>query len=177
MGLFRKIITYPIEIIIFLLALSSCQQVQTAQKEVKAPSTVVKYDNPASSILRGFELPADKKLFITSGLVSLPNDTTAAERTLERYGDTYTQSLGCLKRIEELLIEAGLSMSDVVFLRVYIAPDPQSNDQHDFQGWFNAYGEYFNNEKNPTKGARSTIGVAALARPYLLVEVEAVAVY
>jgi len=146
----------------------------TAKKET---SEVVRYDNPSSSILRGFELPADKKLFVTSGLVSLPNDTTKAERTLERYGDTYTQSKGCLKRINDLLSEAGLAMSDVIFLRVYVAPDPNKEDQHDFPGWFEAYGEYFNNDNNPNKVARSTLGVATLARPYLLVEVEAVAVY
>ena len=160
----------------FILILVGCQPAPTTNAPIEQ-SELKKYDNAASSILRGFELPADKKLFITSGLVSLPNDTTKAEQTLERYGDTYTQSLGCLKRIEELLIEAGLSMSDVVFLRVYVAPDPNKENQHDFTGWFDAYGEYFNNNQNPVKVARSTIGVAALARPYLLVEVEAVAVY
>ncbi len=154
-----------------------CQNQPQKTSPVEKNSEVVIYDNPSSSIIRGFELPADKKLFITSGLVSLANDTSKAERTLERYGDTYTQSLGCLKRIEELLSEAGLSMSDVVFLRVYVAPDSNKEDQHDFPGWFDAYAEYFNNDDNPTKVARSTIGVAALARPYLLVEVEAVAVY
>lgn len=161
---------------IVLSLLIGCQNPQVNFPE-KEKSEVVIYDNPASSIIRGFELPADKKLFVTSGLVSLANDTTKAERSLERYGDTYTQSIGCLKRINELLSEAGLSMSDVVFLRVYVAPDPNKDDQHDFPGWFNAYAEYFNNDENPTKVARSTIGVAALARPYLLVEVEAVAVY
>ena len=162
-------------LVIASILITGCQQNQS-KSEVQTSSEVVKYDNPASSILRGFELPADRKLFVSSGLVSLPNDTTQAERTLERYGDTYTQSIGCLRRIEGLLDEAGLAMSDVVFLRVYVAPDP-NKDGHDFQGWFDAYGEYFNNDNNPNKVARSTIGVAALARPYLLVEVEAVAVY
>ncbi|MEQ9423436.1 MAG: RidA family protein [Cyclobacteriaceae bacterium] len=161
--------------LLLLSLLLACQpKDQTLSIE---PQEVVLYDNPSSSILRGFELPADKKLFITSGLVSLANDTTREEKTLERYGDTYTQSIGCLKRIEGLLKEAGLKMSDVVFLRVYVAPDPNNEDQHDFQGWFDAYGKFFNNDQNPSKVARSTIGVAALARPYLLVEVEAVAVY
>lgn len=38
-----------------------------------------------------------------------------------------------------------------------------------------SYGEYFNNEENPNKVARSTIAVYALANSDLLIEVEAVA--
>ena len=99
------------------------------------------------------------------------------EKSLARYGDTYTQSKGVLSKIEGILKEAGLGLKDVVYLGVFIAPDPNKNNEIDFDAWFNAYGEFFNNEQNPVKVARTTLGVAALARPYLLIEVEAIAVY
>lgn len=60
---------------------------------------------------------------------------------------------------------------------VFIAPNPEAEGKIEFDEWFRAYGEYFNNEENPTKVGRSTLGMAALARPYLLVEVEVIAVY
>jgi len=104
-------------------------------------------------------------------------DTAAQLGDPKRYGDTYTQSIGALKRIEESLKEAGLAMKDVIKLNVYIAPDPAKDNQIDFDAWFKAYGEFFNNEENPNKVARSTLGVASLVRPGMLVEVEAVAAY
>ena len=31
-------------------------------------------------------------------------------------------------------------------MKVYVAPDPENDGKPDFQAWFKAYGEYFNNE-------------------------------
>ena len=56
-----------------------------------------------------------------------------------------------LKRIEEYLAEDGLSLKDVVAMKVYVAPDPLNDNKPDFDGWFKAYGEFFNNESNPNK--------------------------
>ncbi|HKB89806.1 MAG TPA: hypothetical protein VKC60_04720 [Opitutaceae bacterium] len=68
-------------------------------------------------------------------------------------------------------------MKDVIFLRVFVAPDPAKGGKQDYQGWFKAYGEFFNNEKNPVKTARSTVGVQSLVSPDWFLEVEAVALY
>ncbi len=156
----------------FLFALSfifliSCQ----------ASQQVVRHGgNSNSQILQGVEIPKGKKLFFTSGLVAPVLDSTS-NIIYERYGDTYTQSVNTLQRIEEVLKNAGLKMQDVIFLRIYIAPDPSKDNTIDFEAWFKAYNVYFNNAQNPNKVARTTLGVAALARPALLVEIEAVAVY
>jgi enamine deaminase RidA (YjgF/YER057c/UK114 family) len=95
----------------------------------------------------------------------------------ERYGDTYAQGVSCLKRIAEVLSTQGLSLKDVVYLRVYGTPDSDKGGKPDFAGWFKAYGEFFNTKENPVKTARSTVGVAALVNPDWLIEIEAVAVY
>ena len=57
-------------------------------------------------------------------------------------------------------------------MKVYVAPDPENDDKPDFQAWFKAYGEYFNNESNPNKVARSTIGAYQLNDPNKFIEIE-----
>ena len=157
-----------------VLVFSQCQT-PTNKEEAKF---IKRYDRTDASILKGVEVSAANHYFFSSGMVGPVRDTTAELGDPKRYGDTYTQSIGALKRIEESLKEAGLSMKDVIKLNVYIAPDHATNDgEIDFSAWFKAYGEFFNNEQNPNKVARTTLGVAALARKGLLVEVEAIAVY
>lgn len=154
-------------ILIFVaFAVFSCQKVEEA-KEIR------RIDRPESSILKGVFIPDGKDIFYTSGLVSEVLNSNASSGDMSKYGDTYQQSIGTLKKIKETLEAEGYSMKDIFFLRVYLAPDETGEIQ--WNAWFNAYGEYFNNDENPNKVARSTIGVYKLARPELLVEVEAVA--
>lgn len=155
-----------IAILFTVLILFSCQQ-KNENTEIK------RIDRPESSILKGVFIPEGKDVFYTSGLVSEVLNPDAGAGDMSKYGDTYQQSIGTLKRIKETIEAEGYSMKDVFFLRVYLAPD--ESGEIDWDAWFKAYGEFFNNEDNPNKVARSTIGVYKLARPELLVEVEAVA--
>ena len=104
-------------------------------------------------------------------------DPKAAEGTRERWGDTKTQARSILKTLEAQLAQKGLTLKQVVYMRVYIAPDKFKGGQHDFQGWFEAYGESFGTATNPTKVARSTVGVGQLVSPDWLIEIEAFAVF
>ena len=137
----------------------------------------VRFDVPGSSILKGVKLPSGSKLYISSGIVSLPKDKSKPLGHPEHYGNTYEQSVGTLKRIEGYLKEEGLGLKDVISMKVFIAPDPLKGDKPDFEAWFEAYGVLFNNENNPNKVARTTLGVHSLAREGLLIEIEVVAVY
>jgi len=141
------------------------------------PPTAISLPGDAKSpIAAGVALPADRALFWTSGTV--PTQLNKEGKTVyERYGDTYTQGVSCLKNIELVLVAQGLTLKDVVYLRVYVAPDAAKEGKADFAGWFKAYGEFFNNEKNPAKTARSTVGVAGLVSPDWLIEIEAFAAY
>ncbi len=141
-----------------------------------APASVVFTGEATSSIASGVVIPAGRATFSTSGTVPsmIKKDGTTA---YERYGDTYLQGVSCLKNIEKVLATQGLTLHDVVYLRVYVAPDAAKSGRPDFPAWFKAYGEFFNTAANPVKTARSTIGVGTLVNPDLLVEVEAVAVY
>jgi enamine deaminase RidA (YjgF/YER057c/UK114 family) len=122
-------------------------------------------------------VPANRAWFITSGTVAPMADSTAPAGSRARFGDTKTQGVGILRALQRQLAGEGLSLKDVVMLRVYVAPDPQKGGQPDFQGWFDAYADFFARADNPTRVTRSTVGVAALVRPDYLIEIEAVAVY
>ncbi|MFD2035689.1 RidA family protein [Belliella marina] len=145
--------------------------VEDSSKELE--SIITRFDRPEASILKGVHVPADKSYFYTSGLVADVVNPEAEAGTSERYGDTYQQSVSTLEKIKSALKEADFDLEDVFFLRVYLAPNEAG--EVDWQAWFKAYGEYFNNETNPNKVARSTIAVYALANPDLFIEIEAVA--
>lgn len=138
---------------------------------------VTRFDRPESSILKGVKVPAGADMYFASGIVANPKDASKPAGDPERFGNTYEQSVNALKRIEEYLGEEGLSLKDVVAMKVYVAPDPLNDNKPDFDGWFKAYAEFFNNETNPNKVARSTIGVYTLVNPDMLIEVEVRAVY
>src|ERR687897_138756 len=97
-------------------------------------------------------------------------DKDAPATDIARYGDTRTQARGVLKAIESQLAAQGLTMADVVYLRCYLVADP-AKGALDVDGWNAAYREFFGTAANPTKPARSTLGVAALVLPLWLVEI------
>lgn len=141
-----------------------------------APAEVTFSGDPKSAIASGVGVPAGRAYYWTSGTVPAVINRNGAT-VYERYGDTYAQGVSCLKRIADVLSTQGLSLKDVVYLRVYVTPDAAKGGKPDFAGWFKAYGEFFNTKDNPVKTARSTVGVAALVNPDWLIEIEAVAVY
>ncbi len=129
-----------------------------------------------STIASGVVLPAGRAVVWTSGTVPPVFNERAQPGTRERYGDTKIQAGGVLRRIEEQLDALGLSLADVVYLRAYLVPDPTTGEI-DVRGWNEAYAEMFGTAANPTRPARSTIGVAALVNRDWLIEVEAFAAY
>jgi enamine deaminase RidA (YjgF/YER057c/UK114 family) len=158
------------------LLLSALVLLLPASLAASPPRNVALPADARSPIAAGVALPAGRALFWTSGNVPAPLNKDG--RTVyERYGDTYAQGVSALRNIGRVLVEQGLSMKDVVYLRVYLAPDAAKEGKPDFAGWAKAYGDFFNNEKNPVKTARSTVGVAALVNPDWLIEIEACAVY
>lgn len=149
----------------------------SAQTSTAVESEKVIYrGNPASAISSSVTIPAGKKYFYSSGTLGPVIDSTASAGSRERYGDTKTQALGILEKFKNDLLKEGLGLGNVIFMRVYVAPDIKTGKM-DFQGWFDAYSQYFGTPENPVKPARSTIGVAQLVNPDRFIEIEIVAVY
>jgi enamine deaminase RidA (YjgF/YER057c/UK114 family) len=105
----------------------------------------------------------------------LPTPITPADReksTPAVYGNTQAQSESTFAKIEGLLKEQGLTMGNVVMMRVYMAADPAMGNKLDFAGMNAAYAKYFGTPAQPNKPARSTFQVAALVAAGALVEIE-----
>ena len=112
-------------------------------------------------------------VFYMSG--QLPTPITPADRakgTPAVYGNTQAQAESTFTKIQNLLKEQGLSMGDVVMMRVYMTADPAMDHKLDFAGMNAAYAKYFGTPDQPNKPARSTVQVAALVAAGALLEVE-----
>jgi 2-aminomuconate deaminase len=80
-------------------------------------------------------------------------------------GDIATQTSAVIENIAAILKEAGGTLGDVVEICSYLV------DMKDFDGYNQIYGRYFD-EQGP---ARTTVAVAELPHPDLLIEIKAVA--
>jgi enamine deaminase RidA (YjgF/YER057c/UK114 family) len=159
-----------------MLAFVTCLSHAAFAQKASTSNKVTYRGNPSSAISSSVTIPEGKKYFYSSGTLGPVVDSTAAAGTRERYGDTKTQATGILEKFKNDLAKEGLSLSNVVFMRVYVAPDITTGKM-DFQGWFDAYGQYFGTQENPVKPSRSTIGIAQLVNPDRFIEIEIVAVY
>jgi enamine deaminase RidA (YjgF/YER057c/UK114 family) len=160
------------------LALTSLAAAPAAAQQGPAASAtaVTFYGNPSSAISGGVVIPPNRAMVWTSGTTPAVADANAKPGARERFGDTRTQATSILKNIAGQLEKQGLSMRDVVYLRAYLVPDATKGNRIDMDGWSAAYGEVFGTAANPTKPARSTVGVSALVNADWLIEIEAFAV-
>jgi 2-aminomuconate deaminase len=79
--------------------------------------------------------------------------------------DIRTQTRAVLTNIRDILAQAGAQLSDVVELSTYLVR------MDDFAGYNAVYGEFF----DVTGPARTTVAVAQLPHPQLLIEIKVVA--
>jgi enamine deaminase RidA (YjgF/YER057c/UK114 family) len=91
----------------------------------------------------------------------------------EAYGDTKAQTVGVLNRIKGILEGLGLTMGDVVKMQVFLVHSPSA--PMDFKAFMEGYTQFFGGSQ-PNLPARSVVGVASLANPGFLVEIEVIAV-
>ena len=162
-------------------AVVSLAEQQSAPAAPAAASAAVKdvtfYGSPTGVISSGVVIPAGRASVWISGTTPPVLKAEAPAGSRDRFGDTKTQAAGILKTIETQLAAQGLTMKDVVYIRAYLVPDPAAEGKLDTAGWNAAYREVFGTAANPTKTARSTVGVLALVNPDWLIEVEAFAVF
>ena len=130
---------------------------------------------PAESpISASTEVPAGSRIVYISGTVPDPVDPSAPAGSVQRYGDTATQTRSILRKIRMQLALHGLGLGDVVMMRVFLVAPP-GQQRMDFAGMMSAYREYFGTAAQPNRPARSTMQVAGLVDPGWLVEIEVTA--
>jgi len=129
---------------------------------------------PGAAIASSVELPAASRIVYVSGTVPEAMDAAAPEGSVQRFGDTATQTRSVLRAIESRLAAHGLGLGDIVMMRVFLVAPPGA-DRMDFAGMMTAYREFFGTEAQPNVPARSTMEVSGLVDPGWLVEIEATA--
>lgn len=139
---------------------------------------VIRHPIPNSTfpIARAVEIPTNATLVYVSGQVPPMVNANADRNSIEAFGDTKTQTVGVLNRIQEILTDLGLTMGDVVKMQAFLVGDASKGGSMDFDGFMEGYTQFFGTPAQPNLPARSTMEVAGLVNPGWLVEIEVVAV-
>jgi enamine deaminase RidA (YjgF/YER057c/UK114 family) len=138
-----------------------------------AQTPVKHIQTDASAIASG--VWAGDTFYLSGQLASPITPADDAKGTPADYGDTKAQAASVFAKIQKALQAQGLDMKDVVKMTVFLGPDPKTG-KLDFAGMQSEYVKYFGTKDQPNKPARSAVQVAALAAPWALLEVEAIAV-
>ena len=144
---------------------------------VGAFAEVQRYPLPNNStfpISQAVEVKAGTTIVYHSGTVPGPANPNATRFSEEFWGDTKTQAMSVLGRIDGSLKAKGLGMGDVVKMTVFLVGVPHNGGRMDFVGFMEAYTQYFGTIEQPNLPARSAVQVADLAAPGMLVEIEVV---
>ena len=138
-----------------------------------ARAEVIRHPIPNSTfpIAQAVEVRGPVTTWYVSGQVPPVANKDADPQDAAAYGDTKTQTVGVLNRIKAILEGLGLSMADVVKMQVFLVHSPAA--PMDFGAFMAGYTQFFS---QPNLPARSVLGVASLANPGFLVEIEVIAV-
>lgn len=133
---------------------------------------IVRGGSPTSPIASVVAVPAGYDTIYVSGMTPPALDPKGDTALTATFGDTKTQTLGVLGRIEEALKSQGATMGDVVMMRVLLVGDPAKGGKMDFAGMMEGYKTYFGTAAQPNKPARITSQVSSLVAGGMLVEIE-----
>jgi enamine deaminase RidA (YjgF/YER057c/UK114 family) len=139
-----------------------------------AQADIVRYPIPNSTfpIAQAVKVTGDSVITYVSGQVPPVINKDADPSSPQAYGDVKTQTVGVFNRIKQILEGQGLGMGDVIKMQVFLVHDARA--PMDFKAFMEGYTQFFGGAQ-PNLPARSVIGIAALANPGFLVEIEVVA--
>ena len=133
---------------------------------------IVRGGAPAAAIASVVTVPAGYDTIYVSGMTPPMLDPKGDPSLPATFGDTKTQTMGVLKRIEDALKTQGATMGDVVMMRVLLVGDPAKGGKMDFMGMMEAYKTFFGTAEQPNKPSRITSQVSSLVAGGMLVEIE-----
>ena len=154
------------------LALAAISLLALSAGAVNAADIVRITAPPTSPIATSVKVPAGYDTVYVSGLVPAVADDKAPPGSAAVYGDTKTQAASVFSKLSDALKAQGMSLADVVMMRVYLAGDPANGGKMDFKGMMAAYTQFFGTADQPNKPARVTVQVASLVGPGMLCEIE-----
>ena len=137
---------------------------------------VVHVGSPTSPIASVVVVPAGYETIYVSGMTPPLLDPKGDTNLTASFGDTKTQTVGVLTRIQDALKAQGATMGDVVMMRVLLVGDPAKGGKMDFAGMMESYKTFFGTADQPNKPARITSQITSLVQGGMLVEIEVQAV-
>jgi enamine deaminase RidA (YjgF/YER057c/UK114 family) len=147
----------------------SARETPAAEKVHPPAAPVVRaYASPTAAYAKSIIIPPGYETIRLPGIVAdaLPGGG---------FGDTEQQTESVLAKIAAGLAEVGASEADVVAATVFLAA-PEGAATMDFDAMMRAWGKHYGTATQPNRPVRSTVEVAALVRPGMLVEIEVTAV-
>ena len=129
------------------------------------------YGNPTAVIASTVSIAEGSKLVFVSGTTPAPLDPAVPDNL----GDTRQQTLSVLTKIQATLADLGMDMGDVVKMTVFLVGVPELEGRMDSAAMNEVFRTFFGTAEQPNRPTRSTIQVAALGRPGMYVEIEAIA--
>src|SRR5580693_8494971 len=108
-------------------------------------------------------VPPGYTTYYISGTLAAVADASAPAGSVQRLGDTETQTTSVLARQRETMAKLGLTFGDVVQAHVYLVGDPANGGKMDFAGLNKAWLKEFGTAAQPNKPARAAVQVTALA--------------
>jgi enamine deaminase RidA (YjgF/YER057c/UK114 family) len=146
----------------------------SAIASMPAQAEIVRHPIPNSTfpIAQSVQVTGNATIYYVSGQVPPVINKDADPSSREAYGDTKAQTVSVLNRIKGILEGLGLGMGDVIKMQVFLVHSPTA--PMDFKAFMEGYTQFFGGSQ-PNLPARSVVGVASLANPGFLVEIEVVA--
>ena len=124
--------------------------------------------NPSNGfIAQAVKVPAGSETLYVSGITP---DPVAGAPAATPFGDTKTQVISILTKIQGIMKAQGYELGDSVMMRVLLVGDPAKGGGMDFAGMMEGYNQFYGPLKNTP--ARITSQVAALVRPGMYAEIE-----
>lgn len=133
-------------------------------------------NNSTFPIAQAVEIPPGNTLIYLSGTVPSPANPDVDRDSPAYYGNTETQTVNVLMKMQSTLRGMGLDLGDIVKLTVFLVGDPANDGRMDFGGFMAGYTQFFGTEQQPNLPARSAFQIAGLTQPLMFVEIEAVVV-
>ena len=127
--------------------------------------------SPTATISSSASLPPGSRIVFISGTTPSPLDPADPENL----GDTRQQTVSVLTKIKAQLEAQGMGMGDVVKMTVFLVGVPENGGRMDSAAMNEVFKTFFGTAEQPNRPTRSTIQVAALGRPTMYVEIEAIA--
>lgn len=151
-----------------LMSLAGCVSVtERVRHDPPAADIARTYTNATAAYARTLVIPPGYETIRLPGII--PDAISGTD-----FGDTERQTESALAKIKAQLAEAGATEADVVAATVFLVA-PQGQTAMDFAGMNRAWARHYGSPDQPNRPVRSTVQVAGLVAPGVLVEIEVTA--